>query len=130
MKRLVVVAAVLTTIAVYAQKQPPVQQVFTPTLIVSMGPYRGIIPASLANGRPVYQFSARVMDEEQNQMLASTQVLMQAGDTKTLTGRARPPQKLLAAVSLDERGQARYRVEYLRDGRRVLASNATIALIE
>ena len=128
MKRLLVVAALLTASAMFAQSE---ERSFVPTLSVSMGPYTGILPASLANGRPVYQFTAHVMDEEKNEMLARTRVLMQPGDTKTLKGKtARSTDELFAAVTLDGRGQARYRVEYRQEDRRVLASSAAIRLIE
>lgn len=126
MKRLLAVVVIMTSVAVFAQSQVPDPASLSPMLTVSVGPYRGYIPARFANGRPVYQFSALVMDEEQRYGLASARVLLQAGDTETMSSKS----GLTGKIMLDGRGAVRYDVKYKRDGRVVLATNASLQLIE
>jgi hypothetical protein len=131
MKKLVMVAVLISAAALFAQSQLPDPSTLTPTLTVSVEPYRGYLPAHLANGRPVYQFSVLVADEEQKMGLTSANVLMQAGETKRVASNTSSLfGYVLGAITIDGEGRARYRAAYFRDGRRVLASSATIDLVE
>lgn len=99
-----------------------------PTLKVSVGPHRGVIPAKFANGRPVYLFQAQVStttEEEPELVVLRDEVLLQAGMSGKLHAKYEQFE-LLGAISIDRNGTARYRVSIAEGGRIVSSSEAHV----
>jgi hypothetical protein len=113
---------------------PSAEAEITPALYVELAPYAGVIPAHMANGRPVYQFIARVHDPEKKVGITGSRVLLQAGMTRELPDRRRGSDRragvLKGRVHIDRRGVARYSVTWLRNDRVVLSSSAYVRLPE
>ena len=125
------VAAILIVAATVGFRPVPSPETpAAPTLRVSVGPHRGVIPAKFANGRPVYLFQAHaatLTDDEQELGVLSDEVLLQAGMHAKLHekyGRF----ELRGAINIDRDGTARYSVSVAENGRVVSASEAHIAI--
>lgn len=103
-----------------------------PSLRVSVGPHRGVIPAKFANGRPVYLFQAQVAtraDDQKDLVVVRDEVLLQAG----MSGKIHEKYEqfeLRGAIRIDRNGTAFYDVSVVEDGKVVSRSEAHIVISE
>jgi hypothetical protein len=94
----------------------PEDSAFTPGVQVSVTPYDGVIPATMANGRPVYKFSVLVLDRNKK-LGASSSTLLQAGMHRELKHQRSRRGWLEGSVRIDRTGLTSYRFAFVHDER-------------
>jgi hypothetical protein len=94
----------------------------TARMSVTLLPYQGVIPASLANGRPVYVCEVLVFDGAR---FLSAREILQPGMRRDVVG-ARDTRRISGWVSLDREGRARYEVTYATGREPQLSSAADL----
>jgi hypothetical protein len=129
MTRTILSCAIVASIAfaVVVSGAPEPTEMVAPKIAVTILPASGDIPASMANGRPVYEFFVLVSDPDETTAFVNARALLQAGDTKNIR---RPfyAGLLTGRVSLSAKGVATYRVEYVRDGKLLAVTSAQIGM--
>jgi hypothetical protein len=92
---------------------------------VSITPFDGVIPATMANGRPVYKFSALVLERDQK-VGASASTLLQAGMRRELKYEKSPAGWLEGSVHIERSGLAGYQFSFVQNGRVRFSSSGVI----
>ena len=99
-----------------------------PALRVELYPFKGVIPAAMANGRPVYRFHAAAADEKRKVLFAHAETLLQSGMTREIHFWDESSGGIQGVVTIGEDGSAEYRVQFSREGHVVVETAASMLL--
>lgn len=99
-----------------------------PALRVELYPFKGVIPAAMANGRPVYRFHATVADEKRRVLFAHAETLLQSGMTREIHFAGESAGEIRGVVTIGEEGSVEYRVQFSREGHVVMETAASMLL--
>ncbi len=94
-----------------------------PELVVLLAPAEGMVPLDAADQVAPYRFFVTALDRDTRTQFGSNDVLVRSGQKRAIEG-----SQLRGSVDLSKDGSAKYSVEFLRDGKVVARTSATVRI--
>lgn len=124
MTRVLIAILMLGCVSTYAGSDSAnPSQAAVPEIVVSLAPAEGILPLDASDQAAPYRFFVIALDRDTRTQFGSDALLVRLGQKRAIEGSS-----LRGSIDLRKDGSAKYSAEFLRGGKIVARTSATVRI--